>query len=363
MVARNEVVLPIFQTDIRWKKDDVIKLLNYQLKGNAPVAPISFNRITTLSDEKINVTFLDRVPISSSEMQGTDKYNVVDGQQRLSCNYKAATDHEEFRDIVLDLGKGSFIDIKGQKPKLNQIPVGKLYNKESEELTNYLEALDLKDFDLLTLLTQIRSKFFNYDYIVNNAHDLSFEDQIGWFNVLNLAGSTVPEVQMRLTNLQVKGIDFYKEYSRVFCEKVENEFAGIMTVKTTEVFAPLSCLNAAYEVVNKLEHRANYSPIPSDQRINDIYISEKSEIYKYFNLTLESVNQAIEFIRDNKLSAHDRLDYITYLSGFFVWNQNKPLLKDKTDKLIKWYNTVKFTNKSNGARRDIFTELVDLALA
>ncbi|MGN7300342.1 hypothetical protein [Ferdinandcohnia sp. SAFN-114] len=57
---------------------------------------------------------------------------------------------------------------------------------------------------------QIITKFFNYFYTLNFAQDLSGEEQIEWFNVLNLAGRRVPEIQMKLTRLQIKRLDFYK---------------------------------------------------------------------------------------------------------------------------------------------------------
>lgn len=295
-------------------------------------------------------------------MDGKDKYNVVDGQQRITCNYKAITDHEEFKSIVLDLGKGKFVDIKEEMPKKTQIPVGILYNRDFDVLVDYLEKIELTDFKIMQLLTQIRTKFYNYDYIINNAHDLSFEEQIEWFNVLNLAGSTVPDVQMKLTNLQVKGIDFYEEYARVFCGKLNNKFEGILTVKTTEVSIPLACLNAAYEVVNKESHRANYSPIPSDQKIKEIYSSKKEDIKNYFELTLNNLDKALKFIEDNNLETPDRIDSITYLCGFFVWNQERELTEKRKEKLINWYKEISFSNKSNGERREEFSALVNLAL-
>ena len=35
--------------------------------------------------------------------------SVVDGQQRLTTNYKAYCNHPGFKSVVLDLGKGEFV--------------------------------------------------------------------------------------------------------------------------------------------------------------------------------------------------------------------------------------------------------------
>lgn len=42
------------------------------------------------------------------------QYSVVDGQQRLTTNFKAYINHEDFRNIVLDLGKGVFTQVQGE---------------------------------------------------------------------------------------------------------------------------------------------------------------------------------------------------------------------------------------------------------
>ena len=59
--------------------------------------------------------------------------SIVDGQQRLTTNYKAYTDSEDFRNIVLDLIKGRFLLVEGAIERY-QIPVGKLLNKEDSVL-------------------------------------------------------------------------------------------------------------------------------------------------------------------------------------------------------------------------------------
>ena len=57
------------------------------------------------------------------------QYSVVDGQQRLTTNFKAYINHEDFRNIVLDLGRGRFVESE-QAIRTNQIPVGIVLNRD-----------------------------------------------------------------------------------------------------------------------------------------------------------------------------------------------------------------------------------------
>ena len=74
-------------------------------------------------------------------------------------------------------------------------------------------------------------------------------------------------------------------------------------------------------------------------------------------MTLEALDNVLDFIDDNELKKPTRIDYINYLIGYFIFNGNDSMDKDK-EFLIKWYDTVNFTNKSNSIRRDIFTNLI-----
>src|SRR5699024_6064270 len=149
-----------------------------------------------------HVNLLNRTEIKGLE---EGKLSVIDGQQRISTNFQAYTNDESIRRIVLDLTRGKFIDLKERDIKRNQITVGVLYNGDSNVYTEYLkDHRILTEFEVSSMLGQIRTKFFNYFYTINYAQDLSGEEQIEWFDVLNLAGSRVPDIQMKLTRLQVK---------------------------------------------------------------------------------------------------------------------------------------------------------------
>ncbi|WP_145988684.1 hypothetical protein [Carnobacterium maltaromaticum] len=80
---------------------------------------------------------------------------------------------------------------------------------------------------------------------------------------MNLAGSRVTENMVFLSDLLVKGIDFYKEYSDVFNEKLaDNKLGDLMPKKSAEISIPLATLNAAYVKINEKKRTSNLSPIP-----------------------------------------------------------------------------------------------------
>ena len=93
-IEENSISLPLYQRDISWTLQKCIDLLNYQLWGKAPVSPISINVINTVDSAVPQVSFIDREIISTIER---GQYSVVDGQQRLTTNYKAYCNHDDFR--------------------------------------------------------------------------------------------------------------------------------------------------------------------------------------------------------------------------------------------------------------------------
>ncbi len=65
--------------------------------------------------------------------------SVIDGQQRLTTNYKAYCNHPDLKNVVLDLGKGEFV-INNEAFRKNQVPVGVLLNKDDKKLIEYTES-------------------------------------------------------------------------------------------------------------------------------------------------------------------------------------------------------------------------------
>lgn len=357
-IAINEIVLPLYQRDVCWTINKAVDLLNYQLNGKAPVSPISVNKITSLEKDCVpQISFIDRELIENIE---PGLYSVTDGQQRLTTNFKAYINHDDFRSIVLDLAKGKFVLVSGSI-KRYQIPVGVLLNKEDEIFYSYIQNNSvLKRQDAMSLLVQIRSKLRDYNYTINIAENLSEDEQIFWFEVLNNAGSRVSRVQMSFSKLKIDQIDIYVQYTKPYLSKLEERGLDLFDVKTTEVSIPIANLNSAYELITERSHSFNYAPIPSDTKDQQLCNLKDFELKKCFEITLTALDRTLNFIDSEELNPPDRIDYITYLTGFFVFQKGNELTDERTQSLKNWYNSVVFKNKSNGQRRKIFEDLLKI---
>jgi len=240
-----------------------------------------------------------------------------------------------------------------------QIPIGILLNKNDSVLFDYTsKKTTLKSPEILSLLLQVKSKIKNYNYTINSAEDLSEDQQIEWFEVLNNAGSRVSIIQMRFSKLKAHGIDIYTQYTNIFRNKLnEAGYEDFFSPQKTVVSYPIAALNPAYETVTGRAHSNNYAPIPSDSKENQLCSLETNDLTKCFTLTLEALDRVLDFIDNNDLRKPSRIDYINYLLGYFIFNCSD-LDENTKESLIKWYDDVDFTNKSNSDRRDLFTNLI-----
>jgi hypothetical protein len=364
-IEKEEITLPLYQRDMSWTTKQCLELFNYQLLGKAPVAPISINEIRDAQENCVTqISFIDR-EIIKGDMRG--KLSVTDGQQRLTTNFMAYINHPNLRNIFLDLVKGAFVllDMDDSVKKF-QIPVGILLNKDNMTFFNYInDNSTLKKQEAMNILMQVRNKLRDYSYTVNIAQDLTEEEQIQWFEVLNNSGSKVTRIQMRFAKLKTDGIDIYKQYTKKFIDIIDEASASarngnLFKIKPTEVSIPIATLNTAYEVITKKEHTSNYTPIPSDAREVQLCELKPTDLLECFDITLDALDKVISFIKNNNLEFPDRIDYITYLTGYFVLNKNNITDPNQVQRIIEWYKSVSFNNQSNGERRRIFTELLNI---
>ena len=137
-IEKNELTLPLYQRDVSWTLQKCVELLNYQLLSKSPISAISINIINNVSEEFAvpQVSFIERELIPCA-VRG--QMSVVDGQQRLTTNYKAYCNHPDLKNVVLDLGKGEFV-INNEAFRKNQVPVGVLLNKDDKKLIEYTES-------------------------------------------------------------------------------------------------------------------------------------------------------------------------------------------------------------------------------
>lgn len=357
-IERKELTLPLYQRDLSWTLYKCVELLNYQLLNKSPISAISINIINNTSREFAvpQVSFIERELLLET-VRG--QMSVVDGQQRLTTNYKAYCNHPDLKNVVLDLGKGEFI-INTEDYRKNQIPVGILLNKDDTKLIDYTEKNKaLASPVVVNALLQIRNKIKTYQYTINFATDLSEDEQINWFEVLNNAGSRVSIIQMRFSKLKAHGIDIYTQYTHIYRNKVLDYGYDYFTPQKANVSYPIAALNPAYEVLISGHHSNNFAPISSDTKENQLCNLSPEQLQKCFEVTLEALDSVLEFIENNNLKKHNRSDYINYLIGYFVFHR-QGITVEQENALIKWYNTVNFTNKSNTARRKIYSDLLKM---
>ena len=356
-IESREISLPLYQRDVSWTKGQAIELLNYQMLGKAPVAPKSMNIILEIEDYVPQVAFDDREMIDESKIE-KGQMSVVDGQQRLTTNYKAYSNSDDFRNIVLDVARGRFLLEEGAFTK-SQIPVGVLLNKDDAVFYEYLTRNNMmKDPSFMTILVQCRSKIRSYYYTINQAENLTEDEQIEWFEVLNNAGSRVSALQMRFSKMKVHGIDIYTMYTLKFKNKLLEYGYDFFSPQKTSVSYPIAALNPAYEIIMNKLHTDAYAPIPSDTKENQLCALEPALLKQCFAKTLEALDKSVEFIQEQDVKEPDRIDYINYITGFFVYNPSPS--NEVIKKLVDWYNKVDFNNKSNSRRRTIFTQLLNI---
>lgn len=354
-IETNEISLPLYQRDVSWTKNQAIKLLNYQLLGKAPVAPISMNVILDINNYVPQVSFIDREMIAGGKIE-KGQMSIVDGQQRLTTNYKAYSNSEDFRNIVLDVARGRFLLEDGAFSR-SQIPAGILLNKEDSLFYQYVtEKKIMKEPEVMALLLQCRTKIRNYYYTINQAENLSDDEQIEWFEVLNNAGSRVSALQMKFSKMKIHGIDIYTMYTLKFKNRLFEYGYDFFSPQKTSVSYPIAALNPAYEVLLNKVHTDTYAPIPSDTKENQLCVLDPDILKQCFEKTLEALDKALDFIQNNNVDEPDRIDYINYLTGYFVYNP-KPSRQQLYD-ILNWYNNVDFNNKSNSRRRMIFSQML-----
>lgn len=354
-IYQNRITLPLYQRDLSWNLSKAVSLLNYQLFGKAPVAPISINQITDKSTLVPQVSFINRELVDSSNIDASHQ-SVVDGQQRLSTNYKAYIDHSDFKNIFLDVSAARF-KVVTTNFRDSHIPVGILLNQNQEKLLEYLKEKDLVS-NLYPVLIEVRSKMLSYNYTINIAENLKEDEQIEWFEVLNNAGSRVTALQMSFSKLKLHNFDIYTDYVNPFKDKITSYgFDEFFSPFTTNVSYPVASLNPAYEVVMLQPHRINYAPIPSDTKQSQITNLEIENLRKIIKLSLENLELALNFLDQYDLHEYvDRMDYILYLMGYYAFNKNPSSLE--IENLIEWVRRIDFSNQTNGSRRNIFDRLI-----
>lgn len=352
-IEKNELTLPLYQRDVCWTLDKCVKLLNYQLLSKSPMSVISINIINNTEKEFAvpQVSFIERKLLSKT-VRG--QMSVVDGQQRLTTNYKAYCNHPDLKSVVLDLGKGKFV-INAEAYRENQIPVGVLLNKDDNELITYTEKNKALSAPMtVNALLQIRNKIKTYQYTINFATNLTEDEQIHWFEVLNTAGSRTSAIQMKFSKLKAHGIDIYTQYAYVYRDMIQEHGYDFFKLSYS-----IAALNPAYEVLISGKHSNNFAPISSDTKENQLCKLNPDKLKECFEMTLEALEKALNFIENNDLEKYNRPYFVNYLIGYFVFHKEK-ISNQQKNNLINFYKNVALGNQPNAERRNLYSILLNL---
>jgi len=360
-IDKRKIVLPYYQTGIRWTNQKIIDLLNFELNGYAPLAPISVNNITTKDSKVLQVTFIDRDVVLEDE-ENWGRISVNDGQQRLSANYFAYINHPRVENMVLDLFKGEFRELPNIfQIKKHQIPIGILLNKDIDVFDKYKDENSfLKTKEAFNILMKVRYKMFSYWLTVNQATDLTQEQQLDWFWKLNNAGSVISALQMKFSEQYVEGIDIHIDYLDKFITILNDTNMNRCIQKETETSIPIATLNPAIEVILGKKSGSHRSTIATDRNENVLAKLNSEQLEKCFEITLRALEQAIKFIKDNDLSDPQRMEYITFLAALYIYLENEELNELQKDKYIEWYKKTQIVNMQNTEKRNEYEEVLKI---
>lgn len=355
-IEEGRITVPMYQRGLSWNDDKIVALFNYELFGKAPVAPISFNSIGSNNDVP-QLSFVTRNVVDAKNVEnGT--LSVVDGQQRLTTNYRAYSNDATLKHVVLDVSKPAFKVIK-KEPRDNQIPVGILLNKNQEKLSDYLYSnLSVKDAnELFPILIGIRGKLLGYSYTIHIAENMTENEQIGWFEVLNNAGSRVSMIELTLSKMKVHDFDMYNYFIKPYKTLVERYgYENLFSPFSSSVSYPIASLNPAFEIKKRQgKHSKNYAPIPSDTKEKMLIKLNKYELEELSSDTLKALETSLKFIDNNNLSSEIKnMQQIMFMTGYFIFNS-----EIKREGLIEWVKNTNFDNITNGQRRSLFADLIN----
>lgn len=356
-IADGVLSLPQYQRDISWSHKKMVALLNYQLFGKAPISPLSLNEILDKENATPQIRLIDRQPLSQTELAKV-KWSVIDGQQRLTTNYLAYTNAKEISDVVFDFGKAKFVETKSATS--NQIPAGVLLNKDIEELKHHLSRMPGYDpTQYYSFIIDIREKLSKYEYTLHIAEDMTQEEQLKWFEVLNNAGSRVSKLQLTFSRSKAYDFDIYTDYANKFKQLASDYgYEELFSPFSTSLSYPVALLNPAYEKLKGAYHKMNYSPIPSDNKAAQLSKLNASQMLQLSEETLNALKRVLDFIEQEGFQCViTRMDYILYLTGFDVLVGINDANKHS---LVKWIQDISFTDKTSSERRKIFADLLEI---
>lgn len=189
-VLDSRLSIPIYQRSYTWKPQQVVKLLNfiinsYDERTNQQRIPLSPILLATSTDEAATqpVSFL-----SDDVALPQDYFLVVDGRQRTDSLFRA---HRGDFDTFIFYNTNSKQFEYKTRPNSNMfidVPVSCLMNQANWNGLRRDLLTQEKD-ELYNHLNQIVDNVRLFNIHTQTAYDLSFAEQVSWFNTVNREGT------------------------------------------------------------------------------------------------------------------------------------------------------------------------------
>lgn len=189
-VMDSNLAIPIYQRSYTWKPQQVVKLLNfiinsYDKRTNQQRIPLSPILLATSTDEESTqpVSFLgDDTPLPA------DYFLVVDGRQRTDSLFRSF--RGDFDTVIFYNTNSKQFEYK-TRPNSNMfidVPVSCVMNPANWNGLRR-DLLKQEKDELYEHLNQVVDNIRLFNIHTQTAYDLSFTEQVNWFNTVNREGT------------------------------------------------------------------------------------------------------------------------------------------------------------------------------
>lgn len=189
-VMDSNLSIPIYQRSYTWKPQQVVKLLNfiinsYDVRTNQQRIPLSPILLATSTDEASTqpVSFLgEDTPLPA------DYFLVVDGRQRTDSLFRSF--RGDFDTFIFYNTNSKQFEYK-TRPNSNMfidVPVSCVMNPANWNGLRR-DLLKQEKDDLYEHLNQVVDNIRLFNIHTQTAYDLSFTEQVNWFNTVNREGT------------------------------------------------------------------------------------------------------------------------------------------------------------------------------
>jgi len=319
-IEKGFIKIPKFQRDFVWGIEDTANLLDSIIKGY-PIGTFIFWKTKERLRSIRNLGDVDLPPTP----EGDSVQYVLDGQQRLASLFVVLKGLEikkenklvDYKEIYVDLDK----DIESYVPIISsEKPIGNTWITVYALLSNDISCFVDNYRDYIDKIQEYRERFTTYDFSTIVLKDYPIDAAVETFTRINTTGTelTLFEIMSAKTYDETKNFDLQEKYN-VLQEDLEN--IGYDTIPSSTVLQSLS-INIEKECTRKA-----------------ILKLQKDDVINYWEDTVESIKEAIDYFRTYyRIPSSRLLPYYALLvpfSYFFFVKKDRPDVEE--EKLLLEY--------------------------